>query len=196
MLNVVLFGAPGAGKGTQAALLAGKYGLVHLSTGEIFRNEMASGTELGQLAQRHIDKGELVPDDVAIDIIRSQIEKYPDTKGFIFDGFPRTTAQAEALERLMKEKGMEIYSMYALDVEAEELVDRLLKRGEVSGRADDQSLDVIRKRIEVYHQKTKPIIDYYHAQKKYKPIDGTGSIDEIFERLCQHVPVPELKIES
>ncbi len=187
MLNIVLFGAPGAGKGTQAVLLANRHKLVHLSTGDILRREIAAGTELGKIAQKHIDKGELAPDELVIEMIRSQIEKHPDAKGFIFDGFPRTTAQAEALDRMLKEKGMQIASMIALDVESEELIDRLLKRGAVSGRADDQSLDVIRNRIEVYHQKTEPIIDYYLAQEKYHPIDGTGSVEDISERLQQHV---------
>ncbi len=187
MLNIVLFGAPGAGKGTQAALLADEHDLVHLSTGEILRKEIAAGTDLGKEAQKCIDKGEFVPDEVVIEIIRSQIRQHPDAKGFIFDGFPRTTAQAEALDRLMEGKGMQIASMVALDVETEELVKRLLKRGASSGRADDQSLDIIRNRIDVYHKKTEPIIGYYHAQKKYHPIDGTGAVDDIFKRLCQHV---------
>ncbi len=187
MLNIVLFGAPGAGKGTQAVLLAEKHGLVHLSTGEILRKEIAAGTELGKLAQERIDKGELAPDEVVIDMIRSQIEKHPHVKGFIFDGFPRTTEQAEALDRLMEEKGMQIAAMIALDVDTDELIDRLLKRGEKSGRADDKSLDIIRNRIEVYHRKTEPIIEYYDSQKKYIPINGTGDIEDIFERLHQHV---------
>jgi adenylate kinase len=185
MLNIVIFGPPGAGKGTQATLLAGKHGLVHLSTGEILRNEIAAGTELGKQVQEHIDKGELASNELVIDIIRTQIEKHPQAKGFIFDGFPRTTAQAEVLDRLMQEKNMEIHSMCALDVEAGELIDRLMKRGAVSGRADDKSLDVIRKRIDVYHEKTKPIIDYYKAQNKYKSINGTGDIKDIFDRLCR-----------
>ncbi|MDR1153489.1 MAG: adenylate kinase [Bacteroidales bacterium] len=187
MLNIVLFGAPGAGKGTQAAILAGEHDLVHLSTGDILRKEIASGTELGKQAQGFIDKGEFVPDRVVIDIIRSQIEQHPDAKGFIFDGFPRTTAQAETLDRLMTEKGMQIASMVALDVETGELVKRLLKRGASSGRADDRSLDVIRNRIDVYHRKTEPIIGYYHTQKKYHPIDGTGDIADISDRLRRHV---------
>ena len=187
MLNIVLFGAPGAGKGTQAVMLAEKYELVHLSTGDILRKEIAAGTDLGKQAQGFTDKGEFVPDELVIDIIRSQIEQNADVKGFIFDGFPRTTAQAEALDQLMSEKEMEITSMIALDVENEELVNRLTKRGAYSGRADDQSMDVIRNRIDVYHQKTKPLIVYYQACKKYHPIDGTGDIAEIFDRLCKFV---------
>ena len=184
MLNIVLFGAPGAGKGTQAVMLAEKNSLVHLSTGDILRKELATGTDLGKQAKQFMDKGEFVPDEVVIGMIRSQIEQHPDAKGFIFDGFPRTTAQAEALDKMLEKSAMQITSMIALDVETEELVKRLKKRGESSGRADDQSLEVIYNRIDVYHQKTKPVIGYYHAQKKYNPIDGTGEIAEIFERLC------------
>jgi adenylate kinase len=187
MLNIVLFGAPGAGKGTQAALLADKHHLVHLSTGDIFRKEMAADTELGKLARERIDRGELVPDEIAIDIIRLQIESYPDAKGFVFDGFPRTVAQAEALDRLMAGKGMQITTMIALDVETEELISRLLKRGKDSGRADDQSLNVIQNRINIYHKKTEPLIKYYHTLEKYTPIKGSGSVEDIFERLHQHV---------
>ena len=187
MLNIVLFGAPGAGKGTQAVMLAKKHELVHLSTGDILRREIAAGTELGKQAQGYTDKGEFVPDEVVINMIRSQIEKNPDANGFIFDGFPRTTAQAEALDRMLTEKGLKITSMIALDVENEELINRLMKRGEVSGRADDQSLEVIANRINVYHQKTKPLIGHYGAQGKYHPINGVGDIMEIFERLSRHV---------
>ncbi|MDR2039086.1 MAG: adenylate kinase [Bacteroidales bacterium] len=187
MLNIVLFGAPGAGKGTQATLLADKHELVHLSTGEILRQEIAQGTELGKLAQKKIDRGELVPDDVVIDMIREQIEKYADAKGFIFDGYPRTQAQAKALDQLMEEKGMHISSMVALDVTMDELTDRLLKRGKDSGRVDDQSIDVIKNRIDVYHKKTEPLIEYYQAQEKYHPINGSGPIEDIFNRLHQHV---------
>jgi len=187
MLNIVLFGAPGAGKGTQAVMLAKKHDLIHLSTGDILRKELSTGTDLGKKAQQFMDKGEFVPDEVVIGMIRSQIEQNPNAKGFIFDGFPRTTAQAEALDRMLGEKSMEITSMIALEVENEELVNRLMKRGEMSGRADDQSLDVISNRIDVYHQKTKPLIGYYDVQGKYNPINGVGEIMEIFERLSQYV---------
>ena len=187
MLNIVLFGAPGAGKGTQAVMLAKKHELVHLSTGDILRKEIDEDTELGKQAQGFTSKGELVPDELIIDIIRSQIEQNAEAKGFIFDGFPRTTAQAEALDQMLSEKEMEITSMIALEVENEELVNRLTKRGAISGRPDDQSMDVIRNRIDVYHQKTKPLIAYYQARGKYHPIDGIGEIMEIFERLCKHV---------
>jgi len=194
MLNIVLFGAPGAGKGTQAIMLAEKHELVHLSTGDLLRKEISAGTDLGKQAQGFTDKGEFVPDEVVIGIIRSQMEQNHDAKGFIFDGFPRTTAQAEALDKMLNEKGMEITSMIALDVENEELVKRLMKRGEISGRSDDQSLDVINNRIDVYHQKTKPLIGYYHAQSKYSPINGVGDITEIFNRLSKYVE--ELNIKN
>ena len=196
MLNIVLFGAPGAGKGTQAVMLAKKHELMHLSTGDILRKEIADGTDLGKQAQSFTDKGEFVPDELVIDIIRSQIEQHVGVEGFIFDGFPRTTAQAEALDQLMAEKGMEITSMIALDVENDELVNRLTKRGASSGRADDQSMDVISNRIDVYHQKTKPLIAYYQSRKKYHPIDGIGDIDEIFGRLCSHVSSLKSRVSS
>jgi len=187
MLNIVLFGAPGAGKGTQAVMLAKELDLVHLSTGDILRKELAAGTDLGQQAKQFMDKGEFVPDEVVIGMIRSQIEQNPEAKGFIFDGFPRTTAQAEALDRMLGKKDMQITAMIALDVAHEELVKRLQIRGESSGRSDDQSLDVINNRIDVYHQKTAPLIGYYQAQGKYSPIDGVGEIAEIFDRLRLHV---------
>jgi adenylate kinase len=187
MLNLVLFGAPGAGKGTQAIMLAEQHNLVHLSTGDILRKELAAGTDLGNQAKQFMDKGEFVPDEVVIGMIRSQIEQNPEAQGFIFDGFPRTTAQAEALDKMLEEKGLEITSMIALEVAHEELVKRLQIRGQSSGRSDDQSLDVISNRIDVYHQKTAPLIGYYHACGKYQPIDGVGEIADIFDRLCRHV---------
>ena len=194
MLNIVLFGAPGAGKGTQAVMLAKKFELVHLSTGDLLRKEIAIGTELGKQAQNFTDKGELVPDALIIGIIRSQMEQNAAANGFIFDGFPRTTAQAEALDRLMQEKEVQMTAMIALEVENEELVKRLQIRGESSGRADDRSMDVISNRIDVYHQKTKPLIGYYDAQGKYYPINGVGDISDIFGRLCGKME--ELKVKS
>ena len=187
MLNIVLFGAPGAGKGTQAVMLAKKFELVHLSTGDLLRKEIAAGTELGKQAQNFTDKGELVPDELIIGVIRSQMEQNAGVKGFIFDGFPRTTAQAEALDRMLAEMNVQITAMIAMEVDNEELVKRLQIRGESSGRADDLSMNVIRNRIDVYHQKTKPLIGYYDAQGKYYPIDGMGEIADIFERLCRKV---------
>ena len=187
MLNIVLFGAPGAGKGTQAVMLAEKFELLHLSTGDILRKEIAAGSDLGVQAKNFTDKGEFVPDEVVIGIIASQITQNPSVKGFIFDGFPRTIAQAEALDKMLEKNGLKITAMLALEVETEELVKRLQIRGESSGRADDMSLEVINNRIDVYHQKTKPIIGYYDEQKKFKAVNGMGSIEEIFARLSQTI---------
>lgn len=183
MLNIVLFGPPGAGKGTQSERLVNKYELVHLSTGDIFRANIKGGTELGTLAKSYIDKGQLVPDEVTIGMLESEVEKYPEAKGFIFDGFPRTTAQAEALSAFLKEKSTEVHLMVALAVPEDELVKRLLLRGKDSGRADDQDETIIRNRIKVYNDQTAVVADFYAAQDKFVSIDGVGSIDEISERL-------------
>ena len=184
MLNIVLFGPPGAGKGTQSAKLIDKYGLIHLSTGDIFRANIKGGTELGNLAKSYIDKGQLVPDEVTIGMLASEVNKSPDAKGFIFDGFPRTQAQAKALDSLLTEKGTSITFMLALEVEEEELRKRLLLRGKDSGRADDQDPAVIQKRIDVYNGETMPVKDFYTAQGKYKGINGIGEIEVIFGALC------------
>lgn len=184
MLNIVLFGPPGAGKGTQSANLIERYDLVHLSTGDIFRYNMKNDTELGQLAKSYIDKGELVPDNVTIQMLESEVNKHPEAKGFIFDGFPRTTAQAEALDAFLTGRDTGITWMLALEVEEEELRQRLLKRAETSGRADDADPEVIQNRIDVYNRETAPVADYYRSQDKYMGIDGIGTIDEITERLC------------
>lgn len=187
MLNIVLFGPPGAGKGTQSAKLIEKYNLVHLSTGDIFRANIKGGTELGVLAKSYIDQGQLVPDEVTIRMLESEANKSPEAKGYIFDGFPRTPAQAEALDRFLASKNTEITMMLALEVEEEELKKRLLIRGKDSGRADDQDPAVIQKRIDVYRNETEPVRDFYQAQNKYTGIDGIGSIDEIFARLCNAI---------
>lgn len=184
MLNLVLFGPPGAGKGTQSQKLLDKYGLVHLSTGDVLRQEIKNQSELGKEAKSFMDKGELVPDRVIIGMVDSIIEKNKDANGFIFDGFPRTTPQAEALDELLNNKGTPITAMIALEVEHEELVKRLLERGKISGRSDDQNMDTIENRINVYHKETAPLIDYYRKQDKFYAVPGMGSIDEIFERLC------------
>ena len=184
MLNIVLFGPPGAGKGTQSERLIKKYNLVHLSTGDIFRANIKGETELGKLAKSYMDKGQLVPDTVTIDLLRSEVEKYKEPNGFIFDGFPRTTAQAEALDAFLNEKNMSISATIALDVDEDMLVERLLKRGLESGRTDDQDEQKIRNRFEEYNTKTAPLIDYYKHQKKFYELDGVGEIAEITARLA------------
>lgn len=187
MLNIVLFGPPGAGKGTQAVKLIEKYKLIHLSTGDILRGELAAKSKLGLEAKSYMDKGELVPDDVVIGMIETKLDQNSSAKGFIFDGFPRTRAQATALDTLLQKKNTAISTMLALEVEKEELVNRLLGRGKVSGRADDQDISVIENRITVYNRETAPVIDYYNEQSKFRSIDGMGSIDEIFDRLCSAI---------
>ncbi len=183
MLNIVLFGPPGAGKGTQAEKLVSKYSLVHLSTGDIFRANIKGETELGKLAKTFIDGGNLVPDEVTIKMLESEVDKNPNAEGFIFDGFPRTTPQAEALELFLKGKNTTVSVMLALAVAEEELIKRLLLRGKDSGRADDASEEVISNRIKVYNEQTAVVADFYNAQNKFEKIDGVGSIEEIFDRL-------------
>ncbi|MFM7757547.1 MAG: adenylate kinase [Crocinitomicaceae bacterium] len=183
MLNIVLFGPPGAGKGTQSERLIEKYDLVHLSTGDIFRSNIKGETELGKLAKSYMDKGQLVPDSVTIDMLRSEVLKYSNPKGFIFDGFPRTNAQANALDEFLSTQNTAITLMLALEVEEEELKTRLLKRAEVSGRADDADPAIIENRIRVYNNETAPVKDYYLQQGKFISIDGIGSIDDITSRL-------------
>ncbi|MEP3837999.1 MAG: adenylate kinase [Algibacter sp.] len=183
MTNLVLFGPPGAGKGTQAEFLKEKYNLVHISTGDVFRYNMKNDTALGMLAKSFIEKGQLVPDQVTIDMLNAEVEKNADAKGFIFDGFPRTNAQAEALDKLMDSKDSQINAMIALEVDDEVLVKRLLERGKTSGRKDDADETVIRNRIKVYYDETAILKDYYAAQNKYFGVDGIGGIEEITERL-------------
>ncbi len=187
MLNIVLFGPPGAGKGTQAAKLLEQYQLVHLSTGDILRSELKARSKLGLEAKKFMEKGELVPDAVVIGMIEGKIDSNTGAKGFIFDGFPRTTAQAAALDEMLNKKGAPITTMLALEVEKGELIKRLLLRGKESGRADDQDQSIIENRIKVYNSETTPVKDYYEAQGKYKGIQGMGSIDDIFGRLCQAI---------
>ena len=183
MRNIVLFGTPGAGKGTQSALLVDHFGFVHLSTGDIFRANIKGQTELGTLAKSYMDQGQLVPDDVTIRMLEDSANGHPDANGFIFDGFPRTTAQAEALDRFLEGKGQSISGMLALEVEEDELRDRLAKRAETSGRADDADPAVIQKRIDVYNAETAPVAEHYQGQGKYHGIAGMGSIEDIFARL-------------
>jgi len=184
MLNLVLFGPPGAGKGTQSARLIEKHHLVHLSTGDILRGEIATGTPLGLEAKKLMDQGLLVPDQVVIGMISNKLDSNPGANGFIFDGFPRTQTQAAALDKLLEEKGTSISGMLALNVEDEELVRRILGRGQDSGRSDDNDPNIIRKRIEEYNAKTAPLINYYKAQNKFTAIEGIGTVDQIFTKLC------------
>jgi len=187
MLNVVLFGPPGAGKGTQAVSLIEKYKLVHLSTGDILRGELAAKSPLGLEAKKFMDKGELVSDEVVIGMIEVKLDQNKGANGFIFDGFPRTTAQAGALDKLLQKKNTSISIMAALQVEKQELVNRLMGRGKVSGRADDQDINIIENRITVYNRETTPVIDYYTEQGKFKAIDGMGTVEDILERLCKAI---------
>lgn len=185
MTNIVLFGPPGAGKGTQAEILKDKYGLVHISTGDVFRYNIKNNTELGLLAKSYMDKGDLVPDEVTINMLKAEVEKNNEAKGFIFDGFPRTESQAKALDDFLNEKGESINGMVALEVEEDLLVQRLLKRGETSGRPDDQDEDKIRNRFNEYQTKTAILKDYYDEQDKYYGVNGVGSIEEITVRLSE-----------
>lgn len=187
MLNLILFGPPGAGKGTQAEKLIKKYNLIHLSTGDIFRMNIKNQTELGVLAKSFMDKGALVPDEVTIRMLESEVNKNPQATGFIFDGFPRTIAQAEALDKFLTEKKTSISRVLALEVEEEELIGRIIKRGKDSGRTDDQDENVVRNRITEYMNKTAPLKDFYIRQGKCRVIFGHGNIEEIFEKLCAAV---------
>lgn len=187
MLNLVLFGPPGAGKGTQSNLLIEKYNLLHLSTGDILRGEIAEGTALGLKAKKLMDQGLLVPDKVVIGMISSKLDNNPNTNGFIFDGFPRTTTQAKELDSLLLEKNTSISAMLSLQVKDKELIRRLLKRGEDSGRSDDQDENIIQNRIQEYNNKTAPLKEYYATQNKLKEIAGEGSVDSIFKILNEAI---------
>jgi len=183
MLNIVLFGPPGAGKGTQAEFLIDQFKLIHLSTGDLLRGQIAQKTELGLKAKEIMEQGELVPDEVVIGMIDAKIHEEELSNGFIFDGFPRTSAQAKALDEMLSQHRTSISGMLSLEVEKQELIDRLLERGKTSGRPDDADVSVIENRINVYNQKTAPLIDYYTAQNKFFPIKGMGTIEEIAARL-------------
>ncbi|MBO5217677.1 MAG: adenylate kinase [Alistipes sp.] len=187
MLNIILFGAPGCGKGTQAELLKKKYGVEHISTGAVIRSEIERGTELGLSMQEYIAKGELAPDSIVVGMVKNYICEHRDAKGNIFDGFPRTTAQAEAFDRLLSEEGLSVSVMIYMDVPEQELVNRILLRGKDSGRADDASEDIIRNRIEIYRAQTAIVADYYSKQGKYVAIDGVGTLDEVFARICEAI---------
>lgn len=191
MLNIVLFGPPGAGKGTQSEKLIAKYQLIHLSTGDIFRANIKGATELGMLAKSFMDKGQLVPDELTIRMLESEVNKYPNAKGFIFDGFPRTIPQAEALDIFLSKKGQSLSAVLSLEVKEDELRQRLAERAKSSGRPDDANPEVIQKRIDVYKNETLPLKDHFTAQGKYKGINGIGEIKEIFNSLC--AKIDELK---
>jgi adenylate kinase len=187
MFNLILFGPPGSGKGTQSEKLIAKYGLKHLSTGDLLRSEIAGATPLGLEAKNFMDKGQLVPDEVVIGMISSALDANPAAKGFLFDGFPRTGAQAEALDKLLDLKKTAIHVMLALEVSEEELVSRLLKRGETSGRSDDTNETVIRARITEYHNKTAAVADYYQQFDKVVMVKGEGGVEDIFGALCKEI---------
>jgi len=187
MLNLVLFGPPGAGKGTQADFLIGKFKLIHLSTGDLLRSQIAAETPLGLEAKSYMDKGFLVPDSIVIEMIKSKLKENKDANGFIFDGFPRTVEQAKALDDLLNENQTPVSGMLCLEVEQQELINRLLNRGKTSGRPDDQDVLIIENRIEEYHKKTMPLKDYYTPQGKCHKILGMGSVEEIAQRLIDTV---------
>ena len=186
MLNIVIFGAPGSGKGTQSERSVEKYGINHISTGDVLRAEIKNGTELGKTAKGYIDQGQLIPDELMIDILASVFDSFKDSKGVIFDGFPRTIAQAEALKKMLAERGQDVSVMVDLDVPEEELMVRLIKRGKDSGRADDNE-ETIKKRLHVYHSQTAPLIDWYKNEKKYQHINGLGTMEGIFAEICEAV---------
>ena len=186
MLNVVIFGAPGSGKGTQSERIVEKFGINHISTGDVLLAEIKNGTELGKTAKGYIDQGQLIPDELMIDILASVFDSFKDSKGVIFDGFPRTIAQAGALKQMLADRGQAVSVMLDLDVPEEELMTRLIKRGQESGRADDNE-ETIKKRLLVYHSQTAPLIDWYKNEGVYKHIQGLGTMDGIFADICKAI---------
>ena len=184
MLNIVIFGAPGSGKGTQSARIVEKYGINHISTGDVLRAVIKAGTALGKTAKGYIDQGQLLPDELIIDILASTLDSFKESKGVIFDGFPRTIAQAEALKKMLAARGQEESVMLDLDVPEEELMTRLIKRGQESGRADDNE-ETIKKRLVVYHSQTSPLIDWYKNEGKYQHIQGVGTMEDIFAEISE-----------
>ena len=186
MLNIVIFGAPGSGKGTQSERIVEKYGINHISTGDVLRAEIKNGTELGKTAKGYIDQGQLIPDELMIDILASVFDSFKDSKGVIFDGFPRTIAQAEALKKMLAERGQDVSVMVDLEVPEDELMVRLIKRGKDSGRADDNE-ETIKKRLHVYHSQTAPLIDWYKNEKKYQHVNGLGTMEGVFAEICEAI---------
>lgn len=186
MLNIVIFGAPGSGKGTQSEHIVNKYGLNHISTGDVLRNEIKKGTELGKTAKGYIDQGQLIPDALMIDILADVYDSFTDSKGVIFDGFPRTIAQAEALKEMLTKRGHKISVMLELDVPENELMTRLIKRGKESGRADDNE-ETIKKRLDVYHSQTAPLVDWYKEEKLHEHINGLGTLEGIFDDIVKAI---------
>tara|TARA_B100000768_G_scaffold14869_1_gene13955 strand:+ start:6310 stop:6885 length:576 start_codon:yes stop_codon:yes gene_type:complete len=183
MINLILFGKPGSGKGTQAEFVKIKYDLIHISTGDLFRNNISNNTELGLLAKSYMDKGDLVPDEVTIKMLEAEVNNHPNAKGFIFDGFPRTTVQAEILDQFLTTLKLSISMIIALDVDENLLIDRLINRGKDSGRSDDQDRSKIQNRFDEYNKKTSPLINYYKNQNKFFDVDGVGDINEISFRI-------------
>jgi adenylate kinase len=187
MVNFLIFGPPGSGKGTQSVKLAEKFNLTHLSTGDMLRAEIATGTELGEKMSSIMSKGELVPDEVVIEMIAAKVDSTKGSAGFLFDGFPRTVTQTEELEAMLNDRGMKIDRMLVLEVDHDELVRRLITRAEISGRPDDKNPAVIENRIDVYKEKTEPIIEYCRKRGIYQPVDGMGTIEDIFRRLAGYM---------
>ncbi|KAA6333260.1 adenylate kinase [termite gut metagenome] len=188
MFNIVIFGAPGSGKGTQSERIVKKFGLNHISTGDVLRAEIKNDTELGKIAQKYISQGQLIPDALMIDILTKVLDDFKDSKGVIFDGFPRTTAQAEALKTMLAEREQEVSVMFDLDVPEDELITRLIKRGQESVRTDDNE-ETIKKRLSVYHSQTAPLIDWYKKEGKYRYIQANGSVDEITAEIVSNMPM-------
>ncbi len=186
MFNLVIFGAPGSGKGTQSDKLISRYGLTHISTGAILRDNIAKGTELGKIADSYISKGQLIPDDLVTEMLADVIDSHPESKGFIFDGFPRTIPQAVALDKLLEERGENLHSVIGLEVPDDQLIERLLNRGKDSGRSDD-NLETINKRLEVYHSSTSPLKEFYNNDGRYEPIEGIGEIDRIADSIVDAI---------